>query len=133
MTTEMWRVVMTYGDVVDVDVTRVTDGPVGDWLARFLDGEGYGESPRSAVLDLCASNRFGAEEILAPGELSAEERVADERVRCAAVCRARAEKHRKTAAEETAAAEYGEALESGVTAREADACAEAIERGAVER
>jgi hypothetical protein len=59
--------------------------------------------------------------------------VAAERARCAAVCRARAEKHRKTAAEETAAAEYGEALESGVTAREADACAEAIERGAVER
>ncbi len=43
-----------------------------------------------------------------------------------AVCRARAEKRRGEADAETAAAEYGEAMESRELAREADALADAI-------
>ncbi|TAK27242.1 MAG: hypothetical protein EPO40_16595 [Myxococcaceae bacterium] len=52
--------------------------------------------------------------------------VAAERKRAVAMCRARAEKRRKEAVDETAAAEYGEAQESRVLAREADALADAI-------
>ncbi len=129
MTTETCRVVLESGAVGSLEVGVTADG----W--RDVGGRQYHPATplRAAIAHAAWDRDWPAREILAPGELSAEERVAAERARCAAVCRARAEKHRKTAAEETAAAEYGEALESGVTAREADACAEAIERGAVER
>ena len=52
--------------------------------------------------------------------------VAAETARCVALCRARAENRRKEAEDETAAAEYVEALESLSHAREADALADAI-------
>ena len=54
--------------------------------------------------------------------------VAAETARCVALCRARAENRRKEAEDETAAAEYVEALESLSHAREADALADAIAR-----
>lgn len=85
------------------------------------DCAGHGPTPRAAVLSLCDAVGWEAREILAPGELSAEERVAAERARCAAVCR------------EVAAQAVGPlALDAGVR-RGATTCAEAIERGAVER
>lgn len=96
-----------------------TDSGSGRWAAVTNEPDddcaGHGPTPRAAVLSLCARVGWEAREILAPGELSAEERVAAERARCAAVCR------------EVAAGYDGHA---GAVARQ---CAEAIERGAVER
>jgi len=81
--------------------------------------ERYGHAP--AILRAEAAMGETARRALAPGELSAEERVAAERARCAAVCR------------EVAAQAVGPlALDAGVR-RGATTCAEAIERGAVER
>ena len=96
------------------------------WGAHFVGDTsyngGYGPSARAAVLAACGSAFVAAVEILAPGELSAEERVAAERARCAAVCREVAAATR---------ADGGNPYDG--RAEVADECAEAIERGAVAR
>jgi hypothetical protein len=116
MRTEMWRVVDGHGGVREVPV-RVKG-------AQMLVGAGPGPrawaatvSPRLAVANLAVSMGWPVREILAPGELSAEERVAAERARCAAVCR------------EVSAQRWA----VGLAEAAATECAEAIERGAVER
>ena len=113
MTTETWRVV-DGGRAREVSTMQRS---ATMWGAHFVGDTsyngGYGPSARAAVLAACGSAFVAAVEILAPGELSAEERVAAERARCAAVCR------------EVAAGYDGHA---GAVARQ---CAEAIERGAV--
>ena len=116
MTTETWRVVLESGEVREVRVTKAHH----QWEAvpAVLAGDAWQASTvsaRRAVVILTATEVWPARETLAPGELSAEERVAAERARCAAVCR------------EVAAGYDGHA---GAVARQ---CAEAIERGAVER
>lgn len=115
MTRETWRVVVEGGRAREVSTMQRSAHFVGD---TSYNG-GYGPSARAAVLAACGSAFVAAVEILAPGELSAEERVAAERARCAAVCR------------EVAVA-YTEA-EYPYRAAGALECAEAIERGAVER
>jgi len=114
MTTETWRVACEGGEVRDVRVTKVHR----QWEAvpAVLAGDAWQASTasaRRAVVILAATEMWPVREILAPGELSAEERVAAERARCLAVCR------------EVAAGYDGHA---GAVARQ---CAEAIERGAV--
>jgi len=91
-TRETWRVVDARGGVREVPVREEGDA--------LLVGAGPGprvwplySDPRLAVQSLALSMRWPAREILAPGELTAEERVAAERARCAAVCRAGAAKH----------------------------------------
>ena len=120
MTTETWRVACEGGEVRDVRVTKVHR----QWEAvpAVLAGDAWQASTasaRRAVVILAATEMWPVREILAPGELSAEERVAAERARCLAACRA-------VAARE---AGYG----NGVARDAARLCAEAIERGAVER
>ena len=122
MTRETWRVVVECGRAREVSTMQRS---ATMWGAHFVGDTsyngGYGPSARAAVLAACGSAFVAAVEILAPGELSAEERVAAERARCAAVCR------------EVAAQAVGPlALDAGVR-RGATTCAEAIERGAVER
>ena len=80
---------------------------------------GHGPTPRAAVLSLCARVGWDVREILAPGELTAEERVTAERARCAAVCREVARRERG----------HGDT----VARMAAETCAEAIERGEVGR
>ncbi len=120
MTRETWRVVVEGGRAREVSTMQRS---ATMWGAHFVGDTsysgGYGPSARAAVLAACGCAFVAAVEILAPGELSAEERVAAERARCAAVCR------------EVAVA-YTEA-EYPYRAAGALECAEAIERGAVER
>jgi hypothetical protein len=112
MTRETWRVVVEGGRAREVSTMQRS---ATMWGAHFVGDTsyngGYGPSARAAVLAACGSAFVAAVEILAPGELSAEERVAAERARCAAVCR------------EVAAEYEGHA---GAVARQ---CAEAVERG----
>ena len=103
-----------------------TDSGSGRWAAVTNEPDddcaGHGPTPRAAVLSLCDAVGWEVVEILAPGELSAEEHVAAERARCAAVCREVATATR---------ADGGNPYDG--RAEVADECAEAIERGAVER
>ena len=96
------------------------DSGGGQWAAVSQEPDddcaGHGPTPRAAVLSLCARVGWDVREILAPGELSAEERVAAERARCAAVCR------------EVAARHYCDRVSRSEGATE---CAEAIELGEV--
>ena len=118
MTTVTWRVVVEGGEVRAVEVTRQRGAT--PWAARAGGCASCNwRTPREAVVALVYAVQWPMREILAPGELSAEERVAAERARCAAVCR------------EVAVA-YTEA-EYPYRAAGALECAEAIERGAVER
>ena len=88
MTRETWRVVVEGGRAREVSTMQRS---ATMWGAHFVGDTsyngGYGPSARAAVLAACGSAFVAAVEILAPGELSAEERVAAERARCAAVCR----------------------------------------------
>ena len=116
MTRETWRVVVEGGRAREVSTMQRS---ATMWGAHFVGDTsyngGYGPSARAAVLAACGSAFVAAVETLAPGELSAEERVAAERARCAAVCR------------EVARRERGH---GDVVARmAAEICAEAIERG----
>ena len=115
MTRETWRVVVEGRRAREVSTMQRS---ATMWGAHFVGDTsysgGYGPSARAAVLAACGSAFVAAVEILAPGELSAEERVAAERARRAAVCR------------EVATVRVADWAT-------AEACAEAIERGAVER
>ena len=123
MTRETWRVVVEGGRAREVSTMQRS---ATMWGAHFVGDTsyngGYGPSARAAVLAACGSAFVAAVETLAPGELSAEERVAAERARCAAVCREVATATR---------ADGGNPYDG--RAEVADECAEAIERGAVER
>ena len=110
MTTVTWRVVVEGGEVRAVEVTRQRGAT--PWAARAGGCASCNwRTPREAVVALVYAVQWPMREILAPGELSAGERVAAERARCAAVCR------------EVAAEYEGHA---GAVARQ---CAEAVERG----
>ena len=90
MTTETWRVVDGLGGVREVPVRfesgllLVGPGP----QPRYYASE---EPPRLAVMHYALTMRWPLREILAPGEMTAAERVAAERARCAAACRKVAE------------------------------------------
>lgn len=114
-TRETWRVMLESSAVGSLEVGVTADG----W--RDVGGRQYHPATplRAAIAHAAWDRDWPAREILAPGELSAEERVAAERARCAAVCR------------EVAVA-YTEA-EYPYRAAGALECAEAIERGAVAR
>ena len=124
MTTVTWRVVVEGGEVRAVEVTRQRGAT--PWAARAGGCASCNwRTPREAVVALVYAVQWPMREILAPGELSAEERVAAERARCAAVCR--------EVAADYSARDY-DALDDGAHAHRAQgarACAEAIERGAV--
>ena len=120
MTTEMWRVV-TSEKVLAARVETVRAVGHGDW--QYIVERAYMVAPtarhavtRWAAWDAETTGRgaLAVSAILAPGELSAEERVAAERARCAAVCREVADAHAADYG-----GEYGAALE----------CAAAILRG----
>ena len=122
MTTVTWRVVVEGGEVRAVEVTRQRGAT--PWAARAGGCASCNwRTPREAVVALVYAVQWPMREILAPGELSAEERVAAERARCAAVCR------------EVADARLAACRDRPYDGRAdvADECAEAIERGAVER
>ncbi len=106
-TRETWRVMLESSAVGSLEVGVTADG----W--RDVGGRQYHPATplRAAIAHAAWDRDWPAREILAPGELSAEERVAAERARCAAVCR------------EVAAEYEGHA---GAVARQ---CAEAVERG----
>lgn len=118
MRTETCRVVLESGAVGSLEVGVTADG----W--RDVGGRQYHPATplRAAIAHAAWDRDWPAREILAPGELSAEERVAAERARCAAVCREVATATR---------ADGGNPYDG--RAEVADECAEAIERGAVER
>ena len=120
MTVETWRVVVAGGAVRTPGVAWSDDGPWAVWTAVTDDPSddlrGHGRTTRLAVLALAHLACWDVREILAPGELSAEERVAAERARCAAVCR---EVYRRYYCDRVSRSE-------GATE-----CAEAIERGEV--
>lgn len=115
MTTE-FRVVVEGGKVRKVSLARshIVGAP---WVPNG-DGLCGAANPRIAVAAYAGARAWPVREILAPGELSAEERVAVERARCAAVCREVADAHAADYG-----GEYGAALE----------CAAAIMRGPEER
>lgn len=88
--TETWRVLDEKGEVHYPVVVEAKGEPRSFFaLSNEPDDDhsGWGEIPRLAVIDLARKMRWPVREILAPGELSAEERVAAETKRCAAVCR----------------------------------------------
>ena len=91
-TRETWRVVDGLGGVREVPVRvegellLVGPGPVPRWY-------GCSEPPRLALMHYALTMHWPLAEILAPGDLTAEERVAAERARCAEVCRKVAAKH----------------------------------------
>ena len=129
MRTGTWRVVVEGGEVRAVEVTRQRGAT--PWAARAGGCASCNwRTPREAVVALVYAVQWPMREILAPGELSAEERVAAERARCAAVCRevaARQSAHLGCGAAESARDE------ADARSNAALECAEAIERGAVER
>ena len=125
----VWTVLLETGERVPVQVHRAIGlipnvADLDGWFAINGDADAIGYTQAQSVCALMHADGWqwdevGAIAILAPGELSAEERVAAERARCAAVCR------------EVAVA-YTEA-EYPYRAAGALECAEAIERGAVSR
>ncbi len=131
--TETWRVV-TSEKVLNVPVETVRAVGHGDW--QYIVERAYMVAPtarhavtRWAAWDAETTGRgaLAVSAILAPWELSAEERVAAERARCAAVCR--------EVAADYSARDY-DALDDGAHAHRAEgarACAEAIECWAVAR
>ena len=122
MTTEMWRVV-TSEKVLAVRVETVRAVGHGDW--QYIVERAYMVAPtarhavtRWAAWDAETTGRgaLAVSAILAPGELSAEERVAAERARCAAVCREVAARPPVDGIVEAVALECAEAIERGPSA-----------------
>jgi len=85
---ETWRVVGDAGEVHEASVIREDDGV---WCAKFTAEpswpNGFGFNARTALLRACAIAAVGAVEIVAPGAMTAAEKVDAERERCATVCR----------------------------------------------
>ncbi len=75
--TEMWRVVVEGGEVREVSTMQQS---ATMWGAHFVGDTsyngGYGPSARAAVLAACVSAYVSAAEIVAPGEMTAAERLA---------------------------------------------------------
>lgn len=86
---ETWRVLCEGGEV-HAPVVVEAKGEPRSFFALFGESDdrqsGWAEDPRIAVIDLARKMRWKTREILAPGELSAEERVAAERERIRAAC-----------------------------------------------
>lgn len=80
---ETWRVIDDAGEVRIVEVTHVTNQSFPYWEA-WCHAERHGgmlsqNSARHAVLELAANHKWNAVEILAPGEPTRAEVVADQR------------------------------------------------------
>ena len=90
---ETWRVVLEPGEVREVRVTPLDDGNYVA-MSGYVDGEfdyqGYGDAPRSAVVELSTDTQEGwpVVEIVAPGSLTAAERIAALVDRAVAACNA---------------------------------------------
>lgn len=106
-----WRVVIEGGAVGELTVEVMAGG----W--HRVSGQDYHPATplRAAIGHAAWARDWPVREILAPGEMTAAQRVAAERARCAVVCR------------EVAA----QTPVDGIVEVAAHACADAIERGAV--
>ena len=96
---ETWRVVDDAGKVHEASVAREDDGV---WYAKFTAEpswpNGFGFNARTAVLRVC--DAVGAVEIVAPGALTAAEKVQAEQDRCVRItdiAMADAERHHHAA------------------------------------
>lgn len=146
MSEATWRVLCEGGDVHAPVVVEAQGEPRSFFALTNEpddDHSGWGEVPRLAVIDLARKMRWPVREILAPGELSAEERiaaaVAAQQAQCGWFMCGRACKpgvpsrfasvEAAVAAETKRCAEVCRALAASVPAQwrgAADACADAI-------
>jgi len=139
MTAETWRVVCEGGAAHEVSARHTPGSYGGKWRADSDGAAAGGSSARTAVLALAAGTGWPVVELVAPGETTAAERLAQaiaERVALADADLIMEQRERQiTASLTTAAAERARcaavcrAVATALDDDTALACAEAIERG----